>query len=188
MTKNKFAKKWRARWQQFSWRSNASPVESLQDEAKKTELRAKGYGFYAQRRSNPSPKLTYDEIVDQEIGFIGTPGESNPPNTALQAKGGIGELAIVSNFGGLEPLEINQDAAPLCRARDARPFGGKPLLLKWAHETLSKISAPLGPMDLMSSSKKRKRKRIGHGRSTGARPFAPLKRGANSSSLGAASA
>jgi len=26
---------------------NASPVESLQDEAKKTELRAKGYGFYA---------------------------------------------------------------------------------------------------------------------------------------------
>jgi len=37
----------------------------------------------------------------------------------LQAKGGIGELAIVSNFGGLETLEINQDAAPLCRARDA---------------------------------------------------------------------
>jgi len=26
---------------------NASPVESLQDESKKAELRAKGYGFYA---------------------------------------------------------------------------------------------------------------------------------------------
>ena len=47
-------------------------------------------------------RLTYDEIVDQEIGFIGTPEKVIRQVRALQEKGGIGELAIVSNFGGLE--------------------------------------------------------------------------------------
>jgi alkanesulfonate monooxygenase SsuD/methylene tetrahydromethanopterin reductase-like flavin-dependent oxidoreductase (luciferase family) len=81
---------------------NASPVDSLQDEAVKTELRAKGYGFYASGALESLTKLTYDEIVDQEIGFIGTPEKVIRQVRNLQDKGGIGELAIVSNFGGLE--------------------------------------------------------------------------------------
>ena len=81
---------------------NASPVESLQDEEKKAELRAKGYGFYASGALESLTKLTYDEIVEQEIGFIGTPEKVIRQIRDLQAKGGIGELAIVSNFGGLE--------------------------------------------------------------------------------------
>ena len=81
---------------------NASPVESLQDEAKKAELRAKGYGFYASGALESLTKLTYEEIVDQEIGFIGTPEKIVQQVETLQAKGGIGELAIVSNFGGIE--------------------------------------------------------------------------------------
>src|SRR5437764_10335268 len=81
---------------------NASPVESLQSEEKKAELRAKGYGFYASGALESLTKLTYDEIVEQEIGFIGTPEKVIRQVEALQQKGGIGELAIVSNFGGLE--------------------------------------------------------------------------------------
>jgi len=81
---------------------NASPVESLQDELKKAELRAKGYGFYASGALESLTKLTYDEIVDQEIGFIGTPAKVIRQIQNLQAKGGIGELAIVANFGGLQ--------------------------------------------------------------------------------------
>jgi alkanesulfonate monooxygenase SsuD/methylene tetrahydromethanopterin reductase-like flavin-dependent oxidoreductase (luciferase family) len=77
-------------------------VESIQDEEKKAELRAKGYGFYASGALEALTKLTYDEIVDQEIGFIGTPEKIIKQIEALQGKGGIGELAIVSNFGGLE--------------------------------------------------------------------------------------
>ena len=46
--------------------------------------------------------MTYEQIVDQEIGFIGTPEKVIRQVRALQEKGGIGELAIVSNFGGLE--------------------------------------------------------------------------------------
>jgi alkanesulfonate monooxygenase SsuD/methylene tetrahydromethanopterin reductase-like flavin-dependent oxidoreductase (luciferase family) len=81
---------------------NASPVESLQSEEMKAELRAKGYGFYASGALESLTKLTYDEIVEQEIGFIGTPEKVIRQVRALEQKGGIGELAIVSNFGGLE--------------------------------------------------------------------------------------
>jgi alkanesulfonate monooxygenase SsuD/methylene tetrahydromethanopterin reductase-like flavin-dependent oxidoreductase (luciferase family) len=81
---------------------NASPVESLQDEKKKQELRTKGYGFYASGALESLTRLTFDEILDQEIGFIGTPAKVIRQIENLQAKGGIGELAIVSNFGGLE--------------------------------------------------------------------------------------
>lgn len=81
---------------------NASPVESLQSEEKKAELRAKGYGFYASGALESLTKLTYKEIVEQEIGFIGTPKKVIQQIKNLQKKGGIGELAIVSNFGGLE--------------------------------------------------------------------------------------
>jgi alkanesulfonate monooxygenase SsuD/methylene tetrahydromethanopterin reductase-like flavin-dependent oxidoreductase (luciferase family) len=40
--------------------------------------------------------------VDQEIGFIGTPQKVVRQIEKLAEVGGIGELAIVSNFGGLE--------------------------------------------------------------------------------------
>ena len=81
---------------------NASPVESLQDEAVKAELRAKGYGFYASGALESLTQLTYEQIVEQEIAFIGTPEKVIQQVRALEAKGGIGELAIVANFGGLE--------------------------------------------------------------------------------------
>jgi alkanesulfonate monooxygenase SsuD/methylene tetrahydromethanopterin reductase-like flavin-dependent oxidoreductase (luciferase family) len=81
---------------------NASPVESIQSEEKKAELRAKGYGFYASGALESLTRLTYDEIVEQEIGFIGTPEKIIQQIRTLEAKGGIGELAIVSNFGGLD--------------------------------------------------------------------------------------
>jgi alkanesulfonate monooxygenase SsuD/methylene tetrahydromethanopterin reductase-like flavin-dependent oxidoreductase (luciferase family) len=81
---------------------NASPVESIQSEEKKAELKEKGYGFYASGALESLTKLTYEQIVDQEIGFIGTPDKVINQVRALAHKGGIGELAIVSNFGGLE--------------------------------------------------------------------------------------
>lgn len=81
---------------------NASPVESLQGEEMKAELRAKGYGFYASGALESLTRLSYEEIVEQEIGFIGAPDKVIRQVRTLMGKGGIGELAIVSNFGGLE--------------------------------------------------------------------------------------
>lgn len=81
---------------------NASPAESIQSEEKKAELRAKGYGFYASGALESLTKLTYEQIVEQEIAFIGTPAKVLQRVEKLQKKGGIGELAIVSNFGGID--------------------------------------------------------------------------------------
>ncbi len=81
---------------------NASPIESLQSEAKKAELRAKGYGFYASGALESLTKLTYDEIVEQGIAFMGTPQQVIREIHELQAVEEIAELAIVSNFGGLD--------------------------------------------------------------------------------------
>jgi alkanesulfonate monooxygenase SsuD/methylene tetrahydromethanopterin reductase-like flavin-dependent oxidoreductase (luciferase family) len=81
---------------------NASPVESIQSEETKAELRAKGYGFYASGALESLTQLTYEQIVEQEIGFIGTAEKVIAQVQSLSEKGGIGELAIVSNFGGLE--------------------------------------------------------------------------------------
>ncbi len=81
---------------------NAAPVYSLHSEEKKSELRAKGYGFYASGALESLTRLSYDEIVEQEIGFIGSPAKVIRQIGSLQQVGGIGELAIVSNFGGLE--------------------------------------------------------------------------------------
>ena len=81
---------------------NASPIESIQSEEKKAELRAKGYGFYASGALESLTQLTYEQIVEQEIGFIGTPERVIKQIHGLGEKGGITELAIVSNFGGLE--------------------------------------------------------------------------------------
>jgi alkanesulfonate monooxygenase SsuD/methylene tetrahydromethanopterin reductase-like flavin-dependent oxidoreductase (luciferase family) len=81
---------------------NAAPVESLQGAEKQAELRAKGYGFYASGALESLTKLRYEEIVEQEIGFIGTPEKVTRQIRELLKVGGIGELAIVANFGGLE--------------------------------------------------------------------------------------
>lgn len=81
---------------------NGSPVESLQDEQKKAELRTKGYGFYASGALESLTKLTYDEILRQRIAFIGTPKQVIEQIRDLQSMEEIAELAIVSNFGGIE--------------------------------------------------------------------------------------
>jgi alkanesulfonate monooxygenase SsuD/methylene tetrahydromethanopterin reductase-like flavin-dependent oxidoreductase (luciferase family) len=81
---------------------NASPIYSLHSDEMRAELLAKGYGFYASGALEGLTQLSYEEIVQQEIGFIGTPEKVVGQIRELQTKGGIGELAIVSNFGGLE--------------------------------------------------------------------------------------
>ncbi len=105
---------------------NASPLGSISSESKKKELREKGYGFYATGAMESLLKLTYDEIVEQEIGFVGTPDKVIQQVRNLQAKGGIGELAIVSNFGGIDHWKsiktqqlFSQHVMPAFRSKSA---------------------------------------------------------------------
>jgi alkanesulfonate monooxygenase SsuD/methylene tetrahydromethanopterin reductase-like flavin-dependent oxidoreductase (luciferase family) len=82
---------------------NASPVKGLPP---KEELNAKGYGFYASGALESLTKLTYEDIVQQEIGFIGTPEQVISQVRRLREQAPVTELAIVSNFGGLEHWKV----------------------------------------------------------------------------------
>jgi alkanesulfonate monooxygenase SsuD/methylene tetrahydromethanopterin reductase-like flavin-dependent oxidoreductase (luciferase family) len=82
---------------------NASPVAGLPP---KEELLAKGYGFYASGALESLTRLTYRDILDQEIGFIGTPEQVIGQIGRLREQAPITELAIVSNFGGLEHWKV----------------------------------------------------------------------------------
>lgn len=78
---------------------NASPVQGLPP---REELHAKGYGFYASGALESLTQLSYRDVLDQEIGFIGTPAQVIGQIRRLRERVPISELAIVSNFGGLE--------------------------------------------------------------------------------------
>jgi alkanesulfonate monooxygenase SsuD/methylene tetrahydromethanopterin reductase-like flavin-dependent oxidoreductase (luciferase family) len=82
---------------------NASPVKGLPP---KEELHAKGYGFYASGALESLTKLSYRDIVEQEIGFIGTPDEVIRQIRRLRDQAPVTELAIVANFGGLEHWKV----------------------------------------------------------------------------------
>jgi alkanesulfonate monooxygenase SsuD/methylene tetrahydromethanopterin reductase-like flavin-dependent oxidoreductase (luciferase family) len=82
---------------------NASPVKGLPP---RDELVAKGYGFYASGALESLTRLSYRDILDQEIGFIGTPSEVIAQIRRLREQAPITELAIVSNFGGLEHWKV----------------------------------------------------------------------------------
>jgi alkanesulfonate monooxygenase SsuD/methylene tetrahydromethanopterin reductase-like flavin-dependent oxidoreductase (luciferase family) len=82
---------------------NASPVRGLPS---KEELNAKGYGFYASGALEALTRLTYRDIVDQEIGFVGTPDQVIGQIRRLREQAPVTELAIVANFGGLESWKV----------------------------------------------------------------------------------
>ena len=82
---------------------NASPVKGLPP---REELLAKGYGFYASGALESLTELSYRDIVDGEIGFIGTPEQVIGQIRRLGEQAPISELAIVSNFGGLEHWKV----------------------------------------------------------------------------------
>jgi alkanesulfonate monooxygenase SsuD/methylene tetrahydromethanopterin reductase-like flavin-dependent oxidoreductase (luciferase family) len=82
---------------------NASPVTGLPP---KEELIAKGYGFYASGALESLTRLTYRDILDQEIGFIGTPDQVIAQIRRLTELAPVTELAIVANFGGLEHWKV----------------------------------------------------------------------------------
>ncbi len=82
---------------------NASPVRGLPP---REELIAKGYAFYASGALESLTKLTYRDIVEQEIGFIGTPEQVVGQIRRLREQVPVSELAIVSNFGGLEHWKV----------------------------------------------------------------------------------
>ena len=70
---------------------------------KKGELTATGYGFYASGVAERLRHITSDQYVEEELCFIRTPEQVSAQIRRLdQQMGGLNEMAISSNFGGLK--------------------------------------------------------------------------------------
>ena len=54
---------------------NASAIDGLMSEGKKAEWRAKGFGFYASGVVEQFRTMTYDQILENGLAFVGTPAE-----------------------------------------------------------------------------------------------------------------
>jgi hypothetical protein len=69
----------------------------------KGELIATGYGFYASGVAEMLRHITYDRCVEEELCFLGTPAQVIAQIRRLdQQIGGLNEMVIISNFGGIE--------------------------------------------------------------------------------------
>jgi alkanesulfonate monooxygenase SsuD/methylene tetrahydromethanopterin reductase-like flavin-dependent oxidoreductase (luciferase family) len=82
---------------------NASAVDGLVSEDKKAALHAKGFGFYASGVVEQFRTMTYDQILENGLAFVGTPAEVIEHIQAVdQQIGGLDEFVIMSNLGGIE--------------------------------------------------------------------------------------
>jgi alkanesulfonate monooxygenase SsuD/methylene tetrahydromethanopterin reductase-like flavin-dependent oxidoreductase (luciferase family) len=81
---------------------NASAIDSLAHHTK--ELHASGYGFYTSGVAERFRHITYDQCIEEELCFLGTPAQVSAQIRRLdQQMGGLNEMVIISNFGGIEP-------------------------------------------------------------------------------------
>jgi alkanesulfonate monooxygenase SsuD/methylene tetrahydromethanopterin reductase-like flavin-dependent oxidoreductase (luciferase family) len=84
---------------------NASAIDSLAH--RREELIATGYGFYASGVAEMFRRITYDQCIAEELCFLGTPEQVIAQIRRLdQQIGGLNELVIISNFGGIEPWKV----------------------------------------------------------------------------------
>jgi alkanesulfonate monooxygenase SsuD/methylene tetrahydromethanopterin reductase-like flavin-dependent oxidoreductase (luciferase family) len=82
---------------------NASAMDAVVSEEKKAELRAKGFGFYVSGVVEQFHTMTYEQVLDYGLAFIGTPAEViEQINAVDQQIGGLNEFVIMSNLGGIE--------------------------------------------------------------------------------------
>ena len=78
---------------------NASPIASLPP---REELERGGYGFYATGALQRLGNLSADEIIERGIAWVGTPDDIAAEVAALAEVPGIGELSVITNFGGID--------------------------------------------------------------------------------------
>jgi alkanesulfonate monooxygenase SsuD/methylene tetrahydromethanopterin reductase-like flavin-dependent oxidoreductase (luciferase family) len=80
----------------------AQTTAALQGEEMKRELVASGYAFYAGDTMPSLGKLSYDDIVNQRIAYVGTPSRVLDLFAETHEKLGVNEISILSHFGNIE--------------------------------------------------------------------------------------
>jgi alkanesulfonate monooxygenase SsuD/methylene tetrahydromethanopterin reductase-like flavin-dependent oxidoreductase (luciferase family) len=85
---------------------NASPMDSLSSPERRAELTAKGFAHYASGALEALRDVTCDEAVESGIAFVGPPEVVARGLARFMREDGVGEIAIVSGFGGLPRARV----------------------------------------------------------------------------------
>ncbi|HKA55579.1 MAG TPA: LLM class flavin-dependent oxidoreductase, partial [Candidatus Binatia bacterium] len=78
---------------------NAKPVALIRHSPQ--QLQEAGYGFYASAALASLIALSYDDLVEQNIAFVGTSAQVTEKIAELREKAGITEFDALTNYGGL---------------------------------------------------------------------------------------
>jgi len=78
-------------------------MDAVVSEDKKAEWRAKGFSFYASGVVEQFRTMTYEQVLDAGLAFVGTPAEVIEHINAMdQQIGGLHEFVIMSHLGDME--------------------------------------------------------------------------------------
>ena len=82
---------------------NVRPHDSLLDPALQEPMKQAGYGFYASDALQGMKRLSYDDIIEQDMVYVGTPEQVVRRLTDLHSRWQFDEFSIVSHYGGIAP-------------------------------------------------------------------------------------
>ena len=84
-------------------RGNASPLTAGGEMAPAEELQAAGYGFYASGIMEQLAEMPYDEMIDADVVWVGTPRDVIERIEAVRELcEGLTEISVTVNAGGFE--------------------------------------------------------------------------------------
>jgi len=82
---------------------NVRPHDSLQNnEALTKEMVDAGYGFYASDMLQQMKKFSYDDLIDQDMVYVGTPAQVTRKLQDLHSQIEFDEFDIVSHYGDID--------------------------------------------------------------------------------------
>lgn len=83
---------------------NIRPHDSLRgDDALKERLKNNGYAFYAGDLLQGMRHFSYEELLERDMVWVGTPAQIRRKLEDFHGKAGFNEFSIVSHYGGIAP-------------------------------------------------------------------------------------
>lgn len=88
---------------------NVAPMRGIPtDPATAERLRAGGFDFYAGNLLRDLANVDYEQIIEQEMAYVGTPDRVTEKILNLQKRTGFTEFSIISQFGDIDPAKSMQ--------------------------------------------------------------------------------
>ncbi len=91
-----------------SYRNLAVPQTSIRTDEQKAELNAAGYQFYASGALEAFTTITYDEVIEQKLAYVGTPEGFLERIEEVRKLFDFSELSLMADFAGLKPWQTNR--------------------------------------------------------------------------------